>query len=217
MYVPKHFDEPRIETLHQLIRAHPLATLVMHSSAGLDANHIPLLLAAEPGPFGHLSGHIARANPLWRDMPSEKDVLAIFQGPEAYVTPSWYPSKAENGRAVPTWNYAVVHAHGTLRVIDDATWLRTHLEQATAQHEGAFPSPWQMSDAPDDYIEAMLGAVIGIEIHITRLTGKFKLSQNQPARNREGVIIGLGQTATPAALAMAAAMTDAGLAPVSPS
>lgn len=203
MYVPKHFDEPRIEVLHQLMRARPLATLVTQHAAGLDANHIPLHLSPEPAPLGTLRGHVARANPVWSDAPPGVGVLAIFHGPEAYVTPSWYATKAENGKAVPTWNYAVVHAHGTLRIIDDPAWLRASLETLTAEQEAAFAEPWRLDDAPADYIDNMLRAVVGIEITITRLQGKWKTSQNQPQQNRSGVVAGLRAEGTAESLAMA--------------
>jgi transcriptional regulator len=191
MYLPKHFAEPRIEVMHELMRAYPLATLVTFSSSGLDANHIPLQLVADATPFGTLQGHVARANPLWKNAGEggeAGDVLLIFQGPDAYISPSWYPSKKETGKAVPTWNYAVVHAHGTLRVIDDAGWVRAQIETLTTQHEAALPHPWQVSDAPQDYVEKMVSAIVGIEIIITRLTGKWKVSQNQPAENQAGVV-----------------------------
>lgn len=196
MYIPKHFNQPQTEALHALMRARPLATLVTCNKSdgdGLDANHIPLHLSldrANPELAGILRGHVARANPLWKAS-DHTQVLAIFHGPEAYITPSWYATKKETGKAVPTWNYAVVHAHGTLRVIDDAEWLRAHLETLTASQESAFDQPWQVSDAPPDYIAHMIKAVVGIEIVITRLSGKWKLSQNQPAQNQAGVIAGL--------------------------
>jgi transcriptional regulator len=191
MYCPAHFAEPRIEILHALMRARPLATLVTLGPDGLDANHIPLLLDAAAGEFGMLRGHLARANPLWRTLGTGDDVLAIFHGPQGYVTPGWYPSKAETGKAVPTWNYAVAHAHGRLRVIDDADWLRTQVGALTDQEEATSASPWRVMDAPADYIEKMLAAVVGVEIEITRLVGKWKTSQNQPRRNRDGVAAGL--------------------------
>ncbi|AMO98576.1 putative FMN-binding domain protein [Collimonas arenae] len=191
MYIPKQFDEPRLEVLHDLIRARPLSTLVTLASSGLNANHIPLLLSPELGSFGTLHGHVARANPLWSDYQKDVEVLAIFQGPDAYITPSWYATKAETGKVVPTWNYAVAHAYGTLRIIDDTTWLRAHLTALTAHNEAAFPAPWQVSDAPHDYTEKLMGAIVGIEIVITRLSGKWKVSQNQPPQNQAGVIDGL--------------------------
>jgi transcriptional regulator len=203
MYIPQHFAEPRIEVLYELMRAHPLSTLVTLASTGLDANHIPLHLAAEPAPFGTLRGHVARANPVWQDIAADAEVLAIFHGPEVYVTPAWYPAKAETGKVVPTWNYAVAHAYGTLRVIDDAIWLRAHLAALTAHNEARFAAPWQLDDAPRDYTEKLIGAIVGIEIAITRLTGKWKTSQNQPLQNRAGVVRGLRADGSADALAMA--------------
>lgn len=197
MYCPKHFDEPRSEILHALMRARPLATLVTHAADGLDANHIPLHLADDPLPLGTLRGHVARANPLWRAAGAGAEVLAIFHGPEGYITPAWYPSKAETGKAVPTWNFAVVHAHGRLRAVDDAAWLRAHLDALTARQEAAFAAPWHVADAPADYTDKLIGAVVGIEIEITRLSGKWKTSQNQPPRNRDGVVAGLRARGTP--------------------
>lgn len=191
MYVPKHFEEPSLDVLHELMRERPLATLVTLLPDGLNADHIPLHLSAGDFPLGILRGHVARSNSLWTGHAEDVEVLAVFQGADAYVTPSWYPTKRETGKAVPTWNYAVAHAYGTLCVIDDASWLRAHLEALTAQQEVAFAEPWQVADAPHDYIDKMIGAVVGIEIVVSRLTGKWKLSQNQPAQNRAGVIDGL--------------------------
>ncbi|AIY39921.1 FMN-binding negative transcriptional regulator [Collimonas arenae] len=191
MYIPKHFDEPRVDVLHDLIRARPLSTLVTLSPDGLNANHIPLLLSTEPAPFGTLRGHVARANPVWQNFTKEIEVLAIFQGADAYITPSWYATKAETGKVVPTWNYAVAHAYGTLRPIDDAAWLRAHLEMLTAHNEAAFEQPWHVSDAPRDYTDKLITAIVGIEIVITRLSGKWKVSQNQPEKNQATVIEGL--------------------------
>jgi transcriptional regulator len=188
MYLPKHFAEPRVEVMHELMRAHPLATLVTVTSNGLDANHIPLQLVADATPFGTLQGHVARANPLWQTFDKDVEVLVIFQGPDAYISPSWYATKKETGKAVPTWNYAVVHAHGMLRTIDDATWLRTQIEALTTRNEAALPHPWALTDAPDDYVEKMIAAVVGIEIEITRLSGKWKVSQNQPMENQAGIL-----------------------------
>lgn len=199
MYLPKHFAEPRNEVMHALMRAHPLATLITLGAQGLDANHIPLLLDEKNGT---LRGHLARTNPLWREADG-LDVLAIFQGPECYITPNWYPAKQETGKVVPTWNYAVVHVHGRLRVIDDAGWLRAQIDALTRQEEATRPLPWQVADAPADYIEKMLGAIVGIEIGISRLTGKWKTSQNQTADNRAGVAAGLRVRATQDDLQMA--------------
>lgn len=201
MYVPQLFAETDIDTLHGLMHAHPLATLVTLADGVLDANHVPLQLDAEAAPLGVLRGHLARANPLWRQHPAAVDVLAIFHGPQAYVSPGWYPTKVESGKAVPTWNYATVHAHGRLRVIDDAAWLRAHVEALTAANEAVFPEPWQVADAPADYIDRMLAAVVGIEITVTRLEGKWKASQNQPPQNRAGVVRGLREADAAAPMA----------------
>ena len=209
MYVPKHFEEPRVDVLHELIRARPLSTLVTLASGGLEANHIPLHLSAEPGPLGTLRGHVARSNPFWNDMAGNNQVLAIFHGPDAYITPSWYPTKAETGKVVPTWNYAVAHAYGTLRVVDDPVWLREHLETLTARSEAAFPEPWRVSDAPRDFTQKLIGAIVGIEIGITRLLGKWKLSQNQSRINQAGVVRGLRASANPEAVSMAELVENA--------
>jgi transcriptional regulator len=211
MYLPSPFHETRLEVLHALMRTHPLATLITGSTPGFDpfdADHLPVSLITQPAAnaaaddLGVLRAHVARANPLWQKIAQAPagvmDVLAIFHGPEAYVTPSWYPSKADTGKVVPTWNYAVVHAHGQARVIDDPAWVRAQMHGLTHHQEQARPAPWQMLDAPSDYIERMVSAVVGIEITITRLTGKFKLSQNQTAPNRAGVIQGLDAQTAPA-------------------
>jgi len=191
MYVPSHFEESGIEVLHELIRACPFATLVTMSSGGINANHIPLHLSRESGQYGTLRGHVARSNPVWIDLVSDIEALTIFQGPDSYITPSWYPTKQEHGKVVPTWNYAVVHAYGALRIIDDPVWLRNQLEILVAQHEAKFNKPWAITDAPREYTDHMIGAIVGIEIEITKLSGKWKVSQNQPAQNQEGVIKGL--------------------------
>jgi transcriptional regulator len=191
MYTPKHFEEPRTEAIHELIRARPLSTLVTLTSAGLNANHIPLHLAATPAPFGTLRGHVARANRFWSDYAKDVEVLAIFHGPDSYITPSWYATKKETGKVVPTWNYAVVHAYGALRIIDDASWVRDQLEALTAHNEAGFAKPWAVSDAPHEYTEKLINNIVGFEIVITRLTGKWKVSQNQPEQNQAGVIEGL--------------------------
>jgi transcriptional regulator len=203
MYTPKHFEEPRTEIMHELMRARPLATLVTLTSNGLDANHIPLHLINTPAPFGTLRGHVARANPLWRDFAKDVEVLAIFHGPDSYITPSWYAAKQETGKVVPTWNYAVVHAYGTLRVIDDASWVRAQLEALTDHNETNFSKPWSVSDAPHEYTEKLIEAIVGFEIVITKMTGKWKVSQNQPAQNQAGVIEGLSNSGVRDAEAMA--------------
>jgi transcriptional regulator len=198
MYLPSHFAEDRIEVLHALMHAQPFATLVTHGIDGLSANHLPLHFAAGVGTSGVLQGHVARGNPLWQQA-ADTDVLAIFHGPQSYVTPSWYPSKREHGKAVPTWNYVVVHARGRLRTLDDPAWLREQLDTLVNHHEGSFADPWRISDAPGNYIDKMLSAIVGIEIVISDLKGKWKISQNQPAANRAGVVEGLQQLETDAA------------------
>ena len=187
MYLPRHFTEDDVAEMHALMRAHPLATLVSHGPDGLEANHIPLLLA-EALPNGKLQGHVARANPVWRDGQVSGEVLAIFHGHDSYISPSGYATKAEHGKVVPTWNYVAVHAHGELRVIDDPTWVFAQISALTATNEAGLRQPWAVTDAPAEYIEKMLGAIVGIEITINRLLGKWKVSQNQPAENQASLI-----------------------------
>jgi transcriptional regulator len=191
MYCPAHFSESRPEALHALMREHPLATLVTMGESGLNVDHVPLILETATDGNAVLHGHVARANPMWRTLRADVEALAIFHGPDAYITPSWYPTKREHGKAVPTWNYAVVHARGPLRVIHDADWLRTQVESLTQTQESAFAEPWAVSDAPADYIEKMLAAIVGIEIPVKSLEGKWKASQNQPEGNRQGAVQGL--------------------------
>lgn len=207
MYLPKHFAEPDITVLQALMHAHPLATVITSMEDGLSANHLPLHLSAQDSPLGVLRGHIARANPLGHGRVTDVDTLVIFHGPDAYISPAWYPGKADTGRVVPTWNYVVAHAHGTLRIVDDADWLYRHLVALTAQHEAAFAQPWLIKDAPTDYIQRMMQGVVGLEVEITRLSGKWKASQNQPAANQSGVITGLRTTASATAQRMAEEMT----------
>ena len=193
MYLPKHFEQQDEQAMAQLLQLHPLATLAWQAGDGLSAEHLPLLWERGPGDGAHgtLRGHVARANPVWRAA-ADTAVLAVFQGPQAYITPSWYPSKAETAKVVPTWNYAVVHMHGRLRITEDAAWLRALVERLTDTHEAARAQRWQVGDAPADYIEMMLRAIVGIEIEVTRLQGKWKVSQNRTAADRGGVAAGLG-------------------------
>ena len=191
MYAPKHFEETRVDVLHDLIRTYPFGALVTLGPGGLDANHIPFEIDPGPAPFGTLRGHVARANPVWRDVAPDAAALVIFQGVDGYVSPAWYPTKAETGKVVPTWNYAVVHAHGVPRFIDDRAWLRAFVEKLTSRHEAARPEPWKITDAPADYIDKQVGAIIGLEMPITRLIGKWKVSQNRPPEDQDGVVQGL--------------------------
>ena len=189
MYNPSHFEENRLDVLHALVRTQPLATLVTLTQDGLVANHIPLYLRVDGSPFGTLAGHVARSNPLWREFDAGVQVLAIFQGPQTYISPNWYATKQEHGKVVPTWNYAVVHAKGALAVHDDPVWIRAQLQELTTQQETATSAkPWAVDDAPADYIKTMVSALVGIEIPIASLSGKWKVSQNQPAVNRAGVV-----------------------------
>lgn len=209
MYQTPQFEEMRAAVMHELIRMHPLATLVTLGSSGLEANHIPLEFDPHPAPFGTLRGHVARANPVWHDHAAAQGALAVFQGPQIYVTPSWYVTKKESGKVVPTWNYAVVHVQGPLRVIEDRTWLRNFVSQLTDRHEGARKMPWKVDDAPAEYIEQMLGAIVGIEIPIATITGKWKVSQNRTVADREGVVQGLAQSSGEDAAAMAGLVRQA--------
>ena len=200
MYMPKHFVETRAEVLHGLMRDYPFATVVANATDGLVANHLPFELVE-----GVLHGHVARGNELVRMDGAE--VLLVFRGPDGYISPNWYQTKHETGREVPTWNYAVVHVHGRLKVVDDAAWLRRLLDTLTDHHEADQPQPWKVGDAPEDHIEKSLKAIVGLEIAIERLEGKFKLSQNHPARNRAGVVAGLRERDDDGDVELAALMT----------
>jgi transcriptional regulator len=215
MYLPSHFTETRTPVLHDLIRAHPFAVLVTLDAGGLVANHIPMEVDPEAGALGTLRGHVARANPVWRSHRAEVDAMAVFQGPQDYITPSYYPTKAATGKVVPTWNYATVHAHGPLRVIEDRAWLRRFVEQLTDRHEAALHQatgepPWKVGDAPEAYIDGLLGAIVGVELPIMRLEGKWKVSQNRPAEDRAGVVAGLRKGDDPMRHAMAELVRERG-------
>jgi transcriptional regulator len=198
MYAPSHFDESRTAVLHDFVAQHPLAVVVAATANGVQANHVPLMLEPVDDGAGTLKGHIARPNSMWNDVPSGSEVLAIFQGPSQYISPNWYPSKPEHGRVVPTWNYAVVHARGTVTWNHDKVWLRALVETLTDRHERGHASPWHVSDAPEEFIQQMLAAIVGLEIAITSMTGKWKLSQNRNPADRAGVV------------AVLSAMPDAG-------
>lgn len=198
MYLPTHFAVAEPEALHQLIQTYPLGALITHGEGRLDADHLPFEFDAGEGEHGVLRAHVARNNPLWQAVTDGQEVLVIFRAADGYVSPNWYPSKQEHHKQVPTWNYAVVHAHGRIRVRDDARFVRRLLANLTRTHEAAEPAPWKMADAPRDYLEAMVAAVVGIEIEITGLVGKFKLGQNKEATDRLGAANTLqerGQTA----------------------
>ena len=186
MYTPAHFRVTEPAALQRIIQAHPLGVLVTSQEGSLDANHIPFEFDPQVGPLGRLSAHVARANPVWQQCAEGADVLVIFRGNESYISPNWYPSKHETHRLVPTWNYEVVHAHGRLRVRDDEKFLRGVLARLTRVHEAQEPRPWKMGDSAPEYIDMMLRAVVGLEIDITALEGKSKLSQNREPHDVAG-------------------------------
>ncbi|WP_338413426.1 FMN-binding negative transcriptional regulator [uncultured Sphaerotilus sp.] len=204
MYQPAHFVESRPEVLHALMRDHPLGLLITHGADGLAANTVPFLF--EPGvggACGQLVGHVARANPLWRTASDAAEVLVVFQGPQTYISPNWYPSKAETGKAVPTWNYVMVQARGRLQAVDNPVAARAIVTRLTATHEAKQARPWSVDDAPADYLDALLKAIVCIEIAVDKLEGKWKVSQNQPATNRAGVVAALHAAGGDEAAAMA--------------
>jgi transcriptional regulator len=190
MYQPDHFRVENVSEMHALMRARPFAALVSSGSAGLDASHLPTVLKDE-GPYGVIECHLARPNPHWKDLAEGNEALMIFQGPQGYITPNWFPSKAQHGKAVPTWNYAVVHAYGRPEVMKDKDWLLQHVTELTAQQESSEAKPWAPSDAPATYIEVMLRGIVGFRFAITRLEGKWKMSQNREVQDRVGVVKGL--------------------------
>lgn len=183
MYIPPHFEESRVELLHDLIRRNPLAVLCTYGKSGLDANHIPFELNAEQRPQGILHCHVARSNPVWQDISTGDEALVVFRDAEAYISPQWYPSKQEFHKQVPSWNYMVVHATGRVTIRDDERYVRGMVARLTRTHEATQPVPWKMSDGPKDYIDMMLKNIVGIEIEVTKLVGKFKLSQNKEVRD----------------------------------
>ncbi|MGA8009388.1 MAG: FMN-binding negative transcriptional regulator [Thiomonas sp.] len=188
MYIPSHFALAQPDDLHRILRAHPLGILVTQTVHGLDANHLPFEFDAARGTLGTLTGHVARANPVWQQCAEGAEVLVIFRGAEGYISPNWYPSKHDTHRQVPTWNYEVVHAHGQLTVHDDEKFVRGVVARLTRIHEAQEPKPWKMGDSAPEYIDAMVKSIVGIEIAITCLEGKSKLSQNRELRDRQGAV-----------------------------
>jgi transcriptional regulator len=191
MYVPAHFKEDRVAVMHDAIRQYGFGTLVTFSGEEMEASHLPLLLDPEPAPLGTVLGHVARANPQWQRVKPGIEALAIFLGPNTYITPSWYPTKQQNGKVVPTWNYLAIHAYGTLSFYDDPVELRAHVARMTDTHESERAAPWALSDAPESFVQGMLRAIVGFKLRITRLEGKWKMSQNRPAQDVAGVLKGL--------------------------
>ncbi len=196
MYLPAHFEENRPQVLLDLVRNHSLGTWVLSTDQGLLVNHVPFLIDQDDAGSFTLTGHVARANPVWQAFGNMRETVVVFQGPQTYISPSFYPSKQVDGKVVPTWNYAVVHAHGQARAIEDKPALLAIVTRLTNTNEAARKAPWQVSDAPDDYVDKMLNGIVGIEIKVTRLVGKWKNSQNRSPADRAGVAAGLGGDAT---------------------
>lgn len=211
MYQPPHFREDRLDVQHELIRTHPLGLLITSGPGGLQANPVPFLVDSDASQRGTLRAHVARANPQWRELAAVDECLVVFQGPQQYISPSWYPTKQETGKVVPTWNYVTVHAWGRPRVIEDAAWLRRQLEDLTLLNEVARPSPWKVDDAPATYVAAQMKGIVGLEIAITRIEGKWKVSQNRLAADRAGVVAAL-RSGGEAAETMAALVAERGKA-----
>ena len=204
MYIRAQHQFHHPDDLPGLIDAHPLGTWVQPAPEGLQINHVPFVLDSTRGPQGTLVGHVARANPVWRALEAGAPSVVVFHGPQAYITPGWYPGKAVHGKVVPTWNYAVVHAHGVARAVHEADWMRAMLDRLSQAHEAIQPQPWRVSDAPADYIDRMLRATVGIELPIDRLEGKLKASQDEDLPDRLGTVAGLQRSENPASRAMGA-------------
>ena len=209
MYIPKANSETRLPVLRQMMVEHPLAAVVTLGSAGLIASHIPLVYEEDGSEFGLLKGHVSRANTQWKDLSPDVETLAIFAGLQHYISAGWYPGKQEHGKEVPTWNYVVVHAYGTLRIAQDAEWLMAHLASLTDGQEAAFAVPWKVSDAPAEFTATLLNGIVGFELPIRRLEGKWKLSQNRNVRDRQAVIAGLQSLDTPESRTMEQLVTGA--------
>jgi transcriptional regulator len=212
MYIPHHFNQSDTEVLQQLIVQHPFGALVTHGKNGLDANHVPFELVTDRGHLGTLQAHVARANSVWRDVSDNDEVLVIFNAGDAYISPTWYPSKHEHHRQVPTWNYVVIHARGRIHIYDDKKFVRGVVARLTRSHEAQEPKPWKMGDAPSDYLEEQLDGIVGLEVEITQLVGKRKLGQHKDARDIRGpaeILVSRGnQQIGDAMLACAAGKVD---------
>jgi transcriptional regulator len=208
MYLKSQFEETRVEVLQGLVKAYPLGTLIAMIDSQISVNHMPFFLSCDGGPWGTLKGHVPRANNLWKSLDLQQELVVVFQGPSSYITPSWYPSKKTHGKVVPTWNFAVVHVRGRPRVIEDAAWLNRHLNELTDEHEATQRAPWKVSDAPKDFIDEMSRLLVGIEIPIDSMIGKWKVSQNRPAQDRIGVADGLASRGDGASVEMARLVTE---------
>ncbi len=210
MYNPGHFVEDRPEVLHTFLQQHPLSLLILCGPDGPEATHVPMVLHPEAGSHGVLRCHLARVNPLWKQIAAETALLAVFSGPEHYITPVWYPSTREHGKVVPTWNYLSVQVRGTGRIMHDPAELLAHLREITNRNEEGFDERWSVDDAPQDYIAKLTEAIVGIEITVTSIEGKWKASQNRTRSDREGVVTGLTNLSTPASIEMAGIVKEAG-------
>jgi transcriptional regulator len=208
MYLPKIHEETRLDVLHNLIRTHSLGTWVTAGEMELTVNHIPFLVDSSRGELGTIIGHVARANTIWRTSRSVQPDIIVFRGPQTYVTPSWYPSKHQHGKAVPTWNYAVVTVHGKPEFIEDRKWLYDHLEQLTETHESSQAVPWRIADAPQEFTEKLVSAIVGVRIPIQRIAGKWKTNQNRPQPDKMGVIAGLLSIGDENSVAMASLVRE---------
>jgi transcriptional regulator len=209
MYQPLPHRQESLEAQHALIRSHPLGLLISHGASGLEANSIPFLIDPNASKFGTLQAHMARANGQWRSLSEAGEVLVVFQGADHYITPGWYETKRETGKVVPTWNYLIVQARGRPRVIEDPVWLRVQIEALTNRHESGRAAPWAVGDAPEAFVEAQVRAIVGVEIEIAAIEGKWKASQNRPVADRAGVIAGLEELGDEDSRAMAAIVRDA--------
>lgn len=207
MHIPKNFEQNDPEQLKTVIRDYSFATLITHSDAGLEANHIPMVLV-ESGNQDFLQGHLALANPLWKSIKDGSNVLVVFHGPNSYISPNYYPTKQETGKVVPTWNYVSVHVKGVMNCIHNDDWKMDLITRLTDQHEAAQEKPWSVSDAPEDYTRRMLPAIVGIEIEVSSIVGKWKVSQNQLEKNKQGVVAGLSERANTNDAEMAAIVKE---------
>jgi transcriptional regulator len=207
MYQPPHFREDRLDVQHRLILTHPLGLLISAGPGGLQANHIPFLIDAAASEQGTLRAHLARANPQIAELANVTECMVVFQGPQQYISPSLYPTKQDTGKVVPTWNYITVHAWGRARLMDDAAWLRKQIDDLTRQNEEPRAAPWQVSDAPEPFVTAQVKGIVGVEIPIVRIEGKWKVSQNRPALDQAGVVAGLQSEGGDAAI-MASAVLE---------
>lgn len=209
MYLPPYHALHGRDAMHDLIDAHPLGAWVCQGFDGLEANHLPWVLDRNRGPHGTLIGHVARGNPVWQQLASGAPSVVMFMGPQAYISPNWYPGKTAHGKVVPTWNYLAVHAHGTARAVEDRDWMLDMLRRLTHANEAAQPQPWRVEDAPADFIDKLLGAIVGIEILIDRLEGRNKASQDEDLQDRHGTVQGLRASGGEQAAAVAAGVDAA--------